>query len=135
TIIYTSGTTGRPKGVVLEQRNFGHQLDVIPKVLDVGSTDVFLSILPPWHIFERTVEYVCLTQGARLVYTDVRRFRHDLAAKAPTFVPSVPRVWESVHDAVKKALAEGSVLRRAVFRSAYAVADARARAVDLARGW
>ncbi len=134
TIIYTSGTTGRPKGVVLLQRSFAHQLEVIPGFLEIGPTDVFLSILPPWHIFERTVEYVCLTQGARLVYTDLRRFKQDLAEKHPTFVPSVPRVWESVHDAVKKALAEGSPLRRRLFGTAFAVADRRVRAYDLARG-
>lgn len=134
TIIYTSGTTGRPKGVVLTQRNFAHQLETIPAVLDIGPTDVFLSILPPWHIFERTVEYVCLTQGARLVYTDLRHFRGDLADKAPTFVPSVPRVWESVHDAVRKALVDGPALRRRLFGAAYRVADARARAFDRARG-
>lgn len=135
TVIYTSGTTGRPKGVVLTHRNFSHQLEVIPGVLDIGPTDVFLSVLPPWHIFERTVEYVALTAGARLVYTDVRRFRTDLAERAPTFVPSVPRVWEAVHDAVRKALAEGPGVRRALFGAAYAVADARARAVDRRRGW
>ncbi len=134
TIIYTSGTTGRPKGVVLLQKSFAHQLETIPGFLDIGPTDVFLSILPPWHIFERTVEYVCLTQGARLVYTDLRRFKQDLSEKHPTFVPSVPRVWESVHDAVKKALAEGSPMRRSLFGTAFAVADRRVRAYDLARG-
>jgi long-chain acyl-CoA synthetase len=134
TIIYTSGTTGRPKGVVLTQRNFAHQLDEIPDALGIGETDVFLSILPPWHIFERTVEYVALTRGARLVYTDLRRFRQDLAEKGPTFVPSVPRVWEAVHDAVKKALAEGGPGRRRMFAAGFAVAQARARLWDLARG-
>jgi long-chain acyl-CoA synthetase len=133
TIIYTSGTTGRPKGVVLRQRNFGHQLETIPRVLGIGPTDAFLSILPPWHIFERTVEYVALSQGARIIYTDRRRFREDLAARAPTFVPSVPRLWEMVHDGVRKALAEGSPVRRALFRTAYAVAGLRASAWDRAR--
>ena len=135
TLIYTSGTTGRPKGVILTQSNFAHQLEEIPGFLEIGPTDLFLSILPPWHIFERIVEYVALTQGAKLVYTDLRRFRQDLADKRPTFVPSVPRVWESVHDAVKKALADGPPLRRAVFRVAYAVADARARLWDTAKGY
>ncbi len=120
--------------MILTQGNFAHQIEEIPGFLDIGPDDVFLSILPPWHIFERIVEYVALTQGARLVYTDLRHFRQDLAEKRPTFVPSVPRVWESVHDAVKKSLSEGPPLRRAVFGTAFAVADARARAFDTARG-
>jgi long-chain acyl-CoA synthetase len=134
TIIYTSGTTGRPKGVVLAQSNFGHQLAVIPGVLRIGPTDVFLSILPPWHIFERTVEYVALTRGARLVYTDRRRFRDDLGSRGSTFVPSVPRIWESVYDAVRKKVAEGPALRRALFDVAYAVSDLHAEAWQRARG-
>jgi long-chain acyl-CoA synthetase len=134
TIIYTSGTTGRPKGVVLTHANFAHQISTMPKVLGIGPSDVFLSFLPPWHIFERTVEYVALTQGARLVYTDVRRLKPDLAARSPTFVPSVPRVWEVVHDAVRKAVLDGGAVRRALFAAAYEVGDRRARALDFWRG-
>jgi long-chain acyl-CoA synthetase len=134
TIIYTSGTTGRPKGVVLTQANFGHQCAVVPPLFDIGPEEVFLSVLPPWHIFERTVEYVALTSGARLVYTDRRRFKEDFAQHEPTFVPSVPRIWETVYDGVKKALAEGPALKRVVFRTAYATASAYARSVDAARG-
>jgi long-chain acyl-CoA synthetase len=134
TIIYTSGTTGRPKGVVLTQSNFAHQVATIPSVLGIGPDDVFLSILPPWHIFERTVEYVALTQGARLVFTDRRRFREDLAECAPTFVPSVPRLWQMVYDGIEKALTEGTRLRRGVFAVAYFLCDLRARAVDRAKG-
>src|SRR5262249_29288268 len=118
TIIYTSGTTGRPKGVVLVQSNFAHQLDVLPNVLGIRPSDVFLSILPPWHIFERTVEYVALTAGARLVFTDIRHFKKDLAEAGATFLPSVPRLWESVYDAVRKALTEGGAVRRGVFSAA-----------------
>ncbi len=134
TIIYTSGTTGRPKGVVLAQSNFAHQMDVLPKVLGIGADDVFLSILPPWHIFERTVEYVALSRGARLVITDRRRFREDLQAHSPTFVPSVPRLWEPVHDAARKSLADSSPIRRAAFAAAYFLSDLRARAVDRWKG-
>ncbi len=134
TIIYTSGTTGRPKGVMLTQSNFGHQVAVCPGVFRIGPDERFLSVLPPWHIFERSVEYIALTAGARVVYTDRRRFKEDLAARAPTFVPSVPRIWETVYDAVQRAVGEGSTLRRAVFRGAYAAAAVRADAWDRARG-
>jgi long-chain acyl-CoA synthetase len=134
TIIYTSGTTGRPKGVMLAQSNFGHQLRVLREALEIADDEVFLSILPPWHIFERIVEYVALANGARLVYTDQRRFRDDLATARPTFVPSVPRIWESVHTRVVKTLREGGALRRGLFRAGHAVATARAFAWDRARG-
>ncbi len=134
TIIYTSGTTGRPKGVMLTQSNLGHQAAVCPDAFEFKSDECFLSILPPWHIFERTVEYIALTAGCRLVYTDQRRFREDLARHEPTFVPSVPRIWETVYNAVQKRLTEGSAVRRAIFRVGYAVASVRARAWDRARG-
>ncbi|MDA1194433.1 MAG: AMP-binding protein [Planctomycetota bacterium] len=137
TIIYTSGTTGRPKGVMLDQSNFGHQAAVCPDVFAVGRTkdDAFLSVLPPWHIFERTVEYIAICGGARVVYTSRRHFKDDLAKYEPTFVPSVPRIWETIYDGIQKALDSGSPLRRAAFRTAYACASIRTRAWDRARGW
>lgn len=32
--------------------------------------DVFVSILPCWHIFERTAEYFTLTRGVTMVRTN-----------------------------------------------------------------
>lgn len=135
TIIYTSGTTGRPKGVMLTQANFGHQAAVGPGLFNIGAIgESFLSVLPPWHVFERTVEYVALAAGARLQYTDRRRFKEDLSRFEPTFVPSVPRIWETVYAGVQKALQSGSPLRRAIFKAGYGVAAVRTRCWDRARG-
>ena len=134
TIIYTSGTTGRPKGVMLTQRNFGHQVEVLPGVLDISKDERFLSLLPIWHIFERTVEYVALTNGCQLMYTDRRRLKEDMRDLKPTFFPSVPRIWETVYDGVHKAISSGSPLTRSVFKSAYAFASFRAKHWDRARG-
>ncbi len=134
TIIYTSGTTGRPKGVVLTQSNFGHQVAVIPPLIHMTPREVFLSILPPWHIFERTVEYAALVCGACIAYTNRRRFKSDMATFQPTFMASVPRLWETVYDGVRKAIREGSPLKRGVFQSAYAMATLRAWGWDRARG-
>ncbi len=136
TIIYTSGTTGRPKGVMLSQSNFGHQVANGPGVFDLGrvTSEKFLSVLPPWHIFERTVEYIALTSGARLVYTSRRRFKEDLAKYEPTFVPSVPRIWETVYDGVQKRIATGPAIRRWMFKGAYFFASIRTRCWDRARG-
>jgi long-chain acyl-CoA synthetase len=134
TVIYTSGTTGRPKGVVLRQHNFGHQIEILPPLFRMRPEEVFLSILPPWHIFERTVEYAALAAGARIAYTDRRRFKEDLSVFQPTFVPSVPRLWETVYAGVVKALEAGSPVRRALFRAGYAAAEVHTRALDRMHG-
>jgi long-chain acyl-CoA synthetase len=134
TIIYTSGTTGRPKGVVLNQANFGHQVSVLPPMFSITEEEVFLSILPPWHSFERTVEYAALASGSRLAYTDRRRFKEDLRRYRPTFMASVPRLWETVHQGVMKALSKGSVIKRGMFKGAYGLSSAYLWGRDRSRG-
>ncbi|MGE0190406.1 MAG: long-chain fatty acid--CoA ligase [Planctomycetota bacterium] len=134
TVIYTSGTTGRPKGVMLTQANFGHQVACCPRALEIRPDERFLSILPPWHIFERTVEYVALTCGCRLIYTDRRRLKDDMARHAPTFLPSVPRIWETVYDGIRKAVSSAPPVRRSIFAAAVRVGMARASLRAGARG-
>lgn len=106
TIIYTSGTTGLPKGVQLSHGNIMHNVKVVPEVIQLTEADNWLSILPSWHIFERTAEYVALARGTTLVYSSIKSFSQDLEKYKPTLVATVPRVWESlygkVHGAVKK---------------------------------
>jgi long-chain acyl-CoA synthetase len=53
-------------------------------------------MLPPWHCFERVVEYVALHVGGTLAYSHPRLLREHLAAVRPTWMASVPRVWEVV---------------------------------------
>ena len=134
TIIYTSGTTGRPKGVVLTQANFAHQVRVLPDLFAMSPEEVFLSILPPWHIFERTVEYAALVAGAGMAYTDRRRFKSDLAKYRPTFMASVPRLWETVYTGVHKAVSDSPAIRRQLFRGALGIAKTHAWGRDHARG-
>jgi long-chain acyl-CoA synthetase len=104
TIIYTSGTTGMPKGVSLTHANIMHNVGCIPGLIELASTDRWLSILPSWHIFERTAEYVALSAGCCLVYSSVKRFAQDLEKYRPTVVATVPRVWESLFGRVQLAV-------------------------------
>ena len=40
--------------------------------------DSFLSLLPCWHIFERSAEYGMLGRGCRIVYSNLLNFKKDL---------------------------------------------------------
>lgn len=97
-VIYTSGTTGAPKGVVLNHANMIYQLEAVPKVFRMQEKDRCMTLLPPWHIFGRLVEYVTLLNGAMLIHTDLRTMGQDLQELRPTFIPAVPRVWEKLYN-------------------------------------
>jgi len=115
TVIYTSGTTGMPKGVKLTHANVMHNVECVPRIIDLTSEDRWLSILPSWHIFERTAEYVALAGGCCLVYSGIKTFAQDLEKYRPTVVATVPRVWESLHNRVLAALAKKGKATLAIF--------------------
>jgi long-chain acyl-CoA synthetase len=117
TIIYTSGTTGTPKGVMLAHSNLMHNVRIIPDYIGVNSSDVFMSILPPWHIFERTVEYVVLAAGATLAYSRPQRqiLLKDLAMVRPHYMASVPRVWEGIYKGVMNNVRQQSDTKKKMF--------------------
>ena len=115
TVIYTSGTTGMPKGVMLTHSNIMHNVRCIPGIIDLTPEDRWLSVLPTWHIFERTAEYVALAGGCCLVYSSVKTFAQDLVDYQPTVVATVPRIWESLHNRVLAALRKKGAVASAVF--------------------
>jgi long-chain acyl-CoA synthetase len=111
TIIYTSGTTGRPKGCELTHRNLLFDVmtsaEGLKKLFNAeGSTLLFL---PVAHVFGRIIEVGAVLNRARLGHTaDVKNLLADLAAFRPTFILSVPRVFEKVYNSTKqKAHADG----------------------------
>lgn len=100
TLVYTSGTTDEPKGVMLTHKNLTSNIQATARVLDIVSADVFLSILPAWHVYERIMDYLAMAHGSQLVYTNRRNLKEDLCQVRPTVFAAVPRVWESLHDGI-----------------------------------
>ncbi|MCE9598084.1 MAG: AMP-binding protein, partial [Spirochaetia bacterium] len=115
TLIYTSGTTGAPKGVMLSQYGW---LNAIECVLDrVGFTknDRSLSLLPPWHAFERGVEYAIVVKGMDFLVSDIQNLKNDLFEFRPTVFPSVPRIWETVYNGIITRTKKESAGKQAIF--------------------
>ena len=99
-IIYTSGTTGQPKGVMLTHGNFASQINLVASPFHLTSADVALTLLPPWHVFGRIIEYFFFEAGTTIHYTDIRHLGEDMRRVQPTIVPAVPRVWEGVYNKI-----------------------------------
>ncbi len=116
TICYTSGTSGRPKGVMLSHGNIIANVESCRALNMAREDDVFLSILPLSHMFERTGGYYLpLAIGAKVVYSrGVAQIADDLAAQKPTAMFAVPRVFEKFQARVEQSLAE-SPLKRGLF--------------------
>ncbi len=131
TIIYTSGTTGRPKGCVLTHRNLlfdvGNSLPGLMPLFHEGAST--LLFLPLAHSFARLIQLGSIETGAVLGHTaDVKNLLADLASFRPTFVLSVPRVFEKVYNGARqRAHADG---KGAIFDRAEAVAVAYSEALD-----
>lgn len=111
TLVYTSGTTGRPKGCMLTHGNFmflvRQLMAAIPEAFHRGSATLFF--LPLAHIFARVTQVACVTAGVRLGFsTGIPNLVEELGMFRPTWVFSVPRVFEKVFNGAQhKAHSEG----------------------------
>jgi long-chain acyl-CoA synthetase len=114
TIIYTSGTTGRPKGVMLTHSAILWNAEANSKIIPPLPSDVFLSILPLAHAYERTLGYYLpMMAGSRVVYArSVERLREDLATIRPTVLVAVPRLYERIYEAVQLEVEANRLKRR-----------------------
>jgi long-chain acyl-CoA synthetase len=131
TIIYTSGTTGRPKGCELTHRNFIYDATATTEGLDelFGPDQSTLLFLPLAHVFARIIQVGCVQNRVRMGHTaDIKNLMADLAIFKPTFILSVPRVFEKVYNTAKqRAHADG---KGAIFDLAERVAIGYSQAQD-----
>lgn len=103
TIVYTSGTTERPKGVALSHFALLWNAEAGARYVPPRTDDLFLSVLPLAHAFERTVGYYLpMMGGSTVAYArSVQDLREDLLSVRPTALLAVPRLFERIHAAVQ----------------------------------
>ncbi|MDR1802213.1 MAG: AMP-binding protein, partial [Treponema sp.] len=117
TVIFTSGTTGEPKGVMLTHRNFLCQLPPFRNVFDMRPGEIWLSVLPVWHSFERAVEYVIFYHKNTIAYSKpiASVLMADFLNIKPHWIATVPRVWEAIMDGIKRSVKQMGGLQKFFF--------------------
>jgi long-chain acyl-CoA synthetase len=122
-IIYTSGTTGPPKGCVISHGNYRSMLDMSESVEILGAGETTFLYLPLAHVFALLIQYGTLDVGGRIAYweRDQLRIVPSLSEIKPENFPSVPRIFEKVHDSAIAGSAGDGGLKAAIFNWAVKV--------------
>lgn len=124
TIIYTSGTTGVPKGVMLTQYNVMCNAQTgLRQLGTLGARETFLSFLPLSHVLERTAGYYAtLLSGQHVAFAeDAKKVMENMVEVKPTWMVSVPRLFEKIYSRVHENAHQLSPLRRSIFHRALRV--------------
>ena len=106
TFIYTSGTTGPPKGCVLTHGNYRAIVDMIGESGEITDDEVAYLYLPLAHSFALLIQLAVFDLGGTLAYFggDTKQIVPELMEVKPTYLPSVPRVFEKIYT-----LAHGAI--------------------------
>jgi long-chain acyl-CoA synthetase len=126
-LIYTSGTTGNPKGVILSHGNLVSNVTAVHEMLPLETDDRSLSFLPWAHSFGQTVElHVLLSMGGSMALCEaVDKIIPNLAETQPTFLVSVPRIFNRIYDGVNKQMAAKPGVIRGLFYGGLRAANKR----------
>ncbi|MBN3297188.1 ACSL5 ligase, partial [Amia calva] len=106
-VCFTSGTTGDPKGAMLTHENVVADASAFIKNTETSfgpvPQDISISYLPLAHMFERVVQTVIYSSGAKVGFFqgDIKLLPDDMKALRPTVFPVVPRLLNRVYDKVQ----------------------------------
>ena len=124
-LIYTSGTTGEPKGVLLSHGNLAENVKAglvwFPNLTEKSRC---ISMLPWAHSFGITADlHAFILQGASIgIMGSVETLIDDLPKIQPTFMITVPRIFNRVYNGVWAKMREEGGLKLKLFEAALAAA-------------
>jgi long-chain acyl-CoA synthetase len=106
TFIYTSGTTGPPKGCVLTHGNYSAMMFMLRTAGGIHEDEIVYLYLPLAHSFALLIQLATFDLGSTLAYFggDTKQIVPELMEVKPTYLPSVPRVFEKIYT-----LAHGAI--------------------------
>uniref|UniRef100_A0A8C8RM89 Long-chain-fatty-acid--CoA ligase n=1 Tax=Pelusios castaneus TaxID=367368 RepID=A0A8C8RM89_9SAUR len=106
-VCFTSGTTGNPKGAMLTHENVVANAAAFLKstetTFDCKTSDILMSYLPLAHMFERVVETIIYSSGAKVGFFqgDIKLLTDDMKTLKPTVFPTVPRLLNRIYDKIQ----------------------------------
>ncbi|KAF1563141.1 UNVERIFIED_CONTAM: Long-chain-fatty-acid--CoA ligase 5, partial [Eudyptes pachyrhynchus] len=106
-VCFTSGTTGNPKGAMLTHQNVVANaaafLRSTENVIECTCSDITMSYLPLAHMFERVVQTVIYSCGAKVGFFqgDIKLLTDDMKTLKPTLFPVVPRLLNRIYDKIQ----------------------------------
>jgi long-chain acyl-CoA synthetase len=106
TFIYTSGTTGPPKGCVLTHGNYRAMIEMVRAGGGIKEDEICYLYLPLAHSYALLIQLLTFDLGGTLAYFggDTKQIVPELMEVRPTYLPSVPRVFEKIYT-----LAQGAI--------------------------
>ncbi|MEO3973368.1 AMP-dependent synthetase/ligase [Streptomyces sp. CAU 1734] len=123
TLIYTSGTTGRPKGVRLPHGNWSYMAKAIAATELVTREDVQYLWLPLAHVFGKVLLSGQIEVGhTTAVDGRIDKIIENLPVVQPTYMASVPRIFEKVYNGVASKARAGGGAKYKIFLWAAEVA-------------
>ncbi len=110
-IIFTTGVhSSDPRAVMLTHRNFVSNVMGVVQLLPPRANDNFISVLPLHHTLEFTGGFlVPLYVGAKVTYCDTMRSRvilETMRETQATTLIGVPRVFQILHDAIRRQVSQ-----------------------------